>query len=135
MRRFAKRLIVGCPEPNKFIMLQRAQLKICLSLTLLAALVLLPQNVFASTQSRMIFGSVISAVSGHPVEGVMVTASHCASSDSTVTGSDGSWQLTFPYATYGTLTFDAPGYRTQTYQITYNSNLVYSGGIISLVPG
>ena len=115
-------------------MIQRVLIKMCLCLILVAALFAVPQNVFASTQSRMIFGSVISAVIGRAVEGVTVTASHCASSQSTLTESDGSWQLTFPYGTYGTLTFDAPGYLTQTYQITYNSNLAYAGGIISLVP-
>ena len=100
-------------------------------LVLVAALVVGPQNVFSSTQ-RSIFGSVISAVSGRPIIGATVTVNKCSFSQSTMTGSDGSWQLTFPEGAYGTLIFSASGYRNQTYQITLNANLVYAGGIVSL---
>ena len=115
-------------------MSQRVLFKLCLCLLLVAALAAVPQNVFSSTQSRSIFGSVISTISGRPIAGAIVTVNNCGSSQSTSTGPDGSWQLTFPYETYGTLTFSASGYRTQTYEVTYNANLVYAGGIVSLTP-
>jgi len=114
-------------------MSQRVSLKFCLCLLLIAALAAVPQSVFSS-QSRVIFGSVISANSGRPIVGAAVTVNNCAFSQSTLTGSDGLWQLTFPEGTYGTLSFSASGYRTQTYEITYNANLVYAGGIVSLTP-
>jgi hypothetical protein len=114
-------------------MSQRVPLKFYVCLLLVSALIA-PQNVFSSTQSRLIYGSVISAVSGRPIAGAAVTANNCAVSQSTLTGSDGSWQLSFPAGTYGTLSFSASGYRTQTYEITYNANLVYAGGIVSLTP-
>lgn len=115
-------------------MAQRVLLKLYLCLLLVAALVAVPQNVFSSTQSRLIFGSVISAINGRPIAGATVTVNNCAFSQSVLTGFDGSWQLTFPEGTYGTLSFSASGYRTQTYEITYNANLVYAGGIVSLTP-
>ena len=115
-------------------MSQRVLLKLYLCLLLVAALVAVPQNVFSSTQSRLIYGSVFSAMSGRPIVGAAVTVNNCAFSQSVLTGSDGSWQLTFPEGTYGTLSFSASGYRTQTYEVTYNANLVYAGGIVSLTP-
>jgi len=116
-------------------MSQRVQFKLCLCLLLVAALVAVPQNVFSVNQPRLIFGSVISSVSGHPLAGVTVAVNNCGFSESTATSSDGSWQLTFQAGTYGSLSFSASGYRTQTYEITYNANLVYAGGIVSLTPG
>ena len=115
-------------------MSQRVLVKLFMSLLLVAALVAVPQNVFSSTQSRLIFGSVISTISGRPIVGATVAVNNCGTSQSTLTGPSGSWQLTFPYGTYGTLSFSASGYRTQTYEITYNANLVYAGGIVSLSP-
>jgi hypothetical protein len=125
-------VIYSSPNGNTFNMSQRLSFY-CLCLLLVAALVV-PQNVFSSTQSRLIYGSVISAISGRPIAGAAVTVNNCATSQSTATGSDGSWQLNFPEGTYGTLSFAAPGYRTQTYELTYNANLVYAGGIVSLTP-
>jgi len=116
-------------------MSQRVPLKLCISLLLVAALFAAPQNVFSVNQPRLIFGSVISSISGRPLVGVTVAVNNCGFSESTSTGSDGSWQLTFQAGTYGTLSFSASGYRTQTYEITYNANLVYAGGIVSLTPG
>ena len=114
-------------------MSQRVPLKFYLCLLIVATLVAVPQNVFSS-QSRLIYGSVISAISGRPIVGATVTVNNCVVSQSTLTGSDGSWQLTFPEGTYGTLSFSASGYMTQTYEIRYNANLVYAGGIVSLMP-
>ena len=113
-------------------MLQRT-LFYCLCLLLVVGL-FVPQNVFSSSQSRLIYGSVISAINGRPIAGAAVTVNNCATSQSTLTGSDGSWQLNFPEGTYGTLSFSAPGYRAQTYEVTYNANSVYAGGIVSLTP-
>ena len=115
-------------------MYQHAILKLCIGLLLVATLVAVPQNVFSSTQSRSIYGSVISTISGRPIAGAMVTVNNCGSSQSTSTGSDGSWQLTFPYGTDGTLSFSASGYKTQAYEITINANWVYAGGTVSLTP-
>ena len=119
---------------NRFIMSQRVPVKLYLCLLLVAALFVVPQNVFSSAQTRLIYGSVISAASGRPIAEAAVTVNDCAFSQSVLTGSNGSWQLTFPEATYGTLSFSASGYRTQTYEVTYNANLVYAGGIVSLTP-
>jgi len=116
-----------------FIMSQRLQF-CCLCMLLMVIGLVAPQNVFSSTQSRLIFGSVISAVSGRPIAGAAVTVNNCAVNVSTITGADGSWQLNFPEGTYGTLSFSASGYKTQDYQVTYNANLVYAGGIVSLTP-
>jgi hypothetical protein len=112
---------------------QRALLKVCIGLLLVATLVVLPETVF-STQSRLIYGAVISATTGRPISGALVTVSKCGLSQSTSTESDGSWRLTFPYGEYGTIDFSAPGYKTQTYEITYNANWAYAGGTISLMP-
>jgi hypothetical protein len=114
-------------------MYQRVLLKVCIGLLLVATLVAVPENVF-STQSRLIYGSVISATTGRSISGALVTVSKCGFSQSTSTGSDGSWRLTFPYGEYGTIDFSAPGYKTQTYGITYNANWAYAGGTISLTP-
>ena len=115
-------------------MYQRALLKLGICLLLVATLVAVPQNVFSSTQSRLIYGSVISTITGRSIAGALVTISSCGSSQSTSTGSDGSWQLTFPYGIAGMLSFSAPGYKTQTYEITINANWVYAGGTVSLSP-
>jgi len=114
-------------------MYQRVLLKLCIGLLLVATLIAIPQNAY-STQSRMMYGSVIGGNTGRPISGAVVTVSRCGFSQSTTTGSDGSWQLTFPYGEYGTLDFSASGYKTQTYEVTYNANLVYAGGTISLLP-
>jgi len=115
-------------------MYQRALLKLGICLLLVATLVAIPQNVFSSTQSRLIYGSVISTITGRSIAGALVTVNSCGSSQSTSTGSDGSWQLTFSYGTAATLSFSAPGYKTQTYEITINANWVYAGGTVSLTP-
>jgi len=116
-------------------MSQRMLFKLCMCLLLVAALVAVPQNVFSANPPRSIFGSVISSISGRPLVGVTVAVNNCGFTESTFTGSDGAWKLTFPAGTYGTLSFSASGYRTQTYEITNNANLVYAGGIVSLTPG
>jgi len=115
-------------------MSQRVLPKLCMCLLLLTALVALPQNVLSTNPPRLIFGSVISSITGRPLAGAAVSVNNCGFSLSTLTGSNGAWKLTFQAGTYATLSFSASGYRTQTYEITYNANLVYAGGIVTLSP-
>ena len=113
---------------------QRVLFKLCMCLLLVTALVALPQNVFSTNPPRLIFGSVISSITGQPLAGATVAVNNCGFNLSTSTGSNGAWQLMFQAGTYAKLTFSASGYRTQTYEITYNANLVYAGGIVTLTP-
>ena len=115
-------------------MYQRVPLKLGICILLVATLLAVPQNVFSTSQSRLMYGSVISTVTGQPIVGVLVATHNCGFSDTAYTGSDGTWQLNFPYGTYGTLSFSASGYKTRTYQITYNANWIYAGGTVSLSP-
>ena len=71
---------------------------------------------------------------GQPIPGVTVSAASCSYMQTATTGADGSWQMTFPYGSYGKLTFSAAGYADRSYEITLKAEWVYSGGVISLQP-
>jgi hypothetical protein len=85
----------------------------------------------ASAQSRTLYGFVYSAATGQPIAAT-VTVSQCFNQQSAVTAADGSWQLSFPYGTLGTITFSAPGYVSETFQLNMNAQWYYAGGIVSL---
>jgi hypothetical protein len=98
-------------------------------------LVLVAQSYpLANAQSRMLYGYVYSATTGKPVVAT-ITVSRCFNQQSVATASDGSWELTYAYGTLGTITFSAPGYSTQIFQLNLNAQWYYSGGIVSLLPG
>jgi hypothetical protein len=84
-----------------------------------------------SAQSRTLYGYVYSAATGKPIDAT-VTVSQCFDQQSTVTATDGSWQLSYPYGTVGSITFSAPGYVSQTFQLNVNAQWYYAGGIVSL---
>jgi hypothetical protein len=98
-------------------------------------LVLAPQNVFAqqTTEPRLLYGTVYGANTGKPLL-TTVTAVNCRHTESTTTGSDGSWQLNYLYGSVGRITFSAPGYETQTFDLTPNAQWFYAGGTVSLQP-
>ena len=99
---------------------------------LILVLMLVPQSVFSqAAQSRLFYGTVYSANTGRALLAT-VTAASCSYTQSTASGSDGSWQLSYPYGSVGRITFSAPGYEAQTFEITSNSQWFYSGGIVSL---
>jgi hypothetical protein len=87
----------------------------------------------ANAQSRTLYGFVYSTNSGKPISAI-VTLSRCFNQQFVSTNADGSWQLPYPYGTLGTITFSAPGYNTQTFQINMNAQWYDSGGIVSLQP-
>ncbi len=98
------------------------------------ALFVVSQGVpFANAQSRILYGTVYSASTGKPL-GATVTLSRCFNSQATSTGSDGTWELSFPAGALGTITFSAPGYVSQSFQINMNFQWYDAGGIISLQP-
>ena len=76
----------------------------------------------------------MSTNTGQPIPGVIVTAASCSYTQTATTGVDGSWQLTFPYGSYGKLTISAAGYADRSFEITLNADWLYSGGVISLQP-
>jgi hypothetical protein len=84
-------------------------------------------------QSRMLYGFVYSASTGKPIA-ANVTVSQCFNQQTTRTASDGSWEISFPYGTWGTVAFSAPGYATETFQLDLNTQWYYAGGIVSLQP-
>jgi hypothetical protein len=88
---------------------------------------------FASAQSRMLYGNVYSAGTGKPLTAT-VTLSRCFNSQTIFTGPDGSWELPYPYGTLGTITFSAPGYVSQSFQINMNVQWYDAGGVVSLQP-
>jgi len=88
---------------------------------------------FANAQSRMLYGMVYSATTGSPLAAT-ITLSRCFDSQTTSTAPDGSWQLPYPYGTLGTITFSAPGYASQSFQININAQWYDAGGIVSLQP-
>jgi len=88
---------------------------------------------FASSQSRQIYGFVYSTT-GQPIMGATVIMSKCSYTQSATTGTDGAWQMTIPSDLYGSLTFSANGFQTQTFQIELNANWPYAGGVLSLQP-
>ena len=66
--------------------------------------------------------------------GATVIMSKCSYTQSATTGNDGAWQMTIPSDLYGSLTFSANGFQTQTFQIELNANWPYAGGVLSLQP-
>ena len=86
-----------------------------------------------SAQSRTLYGYVYSGTTGKPIAAT-VTVSQCFNQQSTTTAADGSWELPYPYGTSGSITFSAPGYASQTFQLDMNAQWYYSGGIASLQP-
>jgi len=102
---------------------------ICAALTL----VLAQGNPLVSAQSRMLYGFVYSASTGAPIPAT-VTVTRCFNQQSVTTGADGSWELPYAYGTLGTITFSAPGYTSQNFQLNLNAQWYYSGGVVSLLP-
>jgi len=88
---------------------------------------------FVRAQSRTLYGFVYSASTGEPIA-ANVTVSQCFNQQTVATANDGSWELSFPYGTLGAVTFSAPGYVSQSFQLDLNSQWYYSGGIVSLQP-
>jgi hypothetical protein len=84
-----------------------------------------------SAQSRILYGYVYSATTGKPIAAT-VTVSQCLNQQTATTGADGSWQLSYPYGTSGTITFSAPGYASQSFQLEMNAQWYYAGGVVSL---
>ena len=84
-------------------------------------------------QSRILYGFVYSASTGKPIA-ANVTVSQCFNQQTAQTTADGSWAISFPYGTWGTVTFSAPGYATQTFQLDLNAQWYYAGGVVSLQP-
>jgi hypothetical protein len=108
--------------------------KWCLAVLMMLALIVAMQEFsFVSAQSRVLYGAVYSASTGQPLAAT-VTASSCGYTQSTSTGPDGSWQITFPYGIFGRITFSAGGYVNQTFQIGSNAQWFDAGGIVSLSP-
>jgi len=91
------------------------------------------QPVTTTEGSRLLYGSVFSGSNGQPVPSAAVTASSGSYSLSAATASDGSWQIDLPFGTY-TITFSAPGYRSQSIQLHWDITSAYSGGSVTLMP-
>jgi len=103
---------------------------------LLGALILIAVSQsypLAHAQSRMLYGYVYSAATGRPISAT-ITVSRCFNQQSVATAADGSWELSYAYGTLGTITFSAPGYSAETFQLNLNMQWYYSGGIVSLLP-
>ena len=86
-----------------------------------------------TAQSRLLYGHVYSAATGKPIDAT-VTVSQCFNQQTAATAADGSWELSYPYGTLGTVTFSAPGYASQTFPLDLNAQWYYSGGVILLQP-
>ena len=84
-----------------------------------------------SAQSRTLYGYVYSAATGNPIAAT-ITVSQCFNQQSALTGTNGYWQLPYAYGTLGSITFSAPGYVSQTFQLNVNAQWYYAGGIVSL---
>lgn len=82
---------------------------------------------------RQFYGWVFGGTPGQPLAGVTVTALRSGYVQSVVTASDGSFSMVLPYGTY-TITFHAPGYISQSFQISWNADTVFSGGGMTLQP-
>jgi hypothetical protein len=86
-----------------------------------------------SAQSRMLYGYVYSSTTGNPIAAT-VTVSRCFDQQTATTSTDGAWELPYPYGTLGTITFSAPGYASQSFQVNVNAQWYDSGGVVSLQP-
>jgi hypothetical protein len=108
--------------------------KWCILTLIILTLVLTTQEFpLVRAQSRLLYGTVFSASTGQPLSAT-VTVSGCSYAQSASTGSDGSWQIAFPYGTFGRITFSAPGYVSETFQVGINGQWFDAGGIVSLQP-
>jgi hypothetical protein len=87
----------------------------------------------AQSPNRMLYGKVYSATTGQPLDAT-ITVTRCGDAQTVATGSDGSWQLSYPYGAFATITFSAAGYQTDTFQIGQNVQWYAAGGILSLQP-
>jgi hypothetical protein len=81
----------------------------------------------------MLYGMVYSATTGRPLAAT-ITLSRCFNTQTTSTAPDGSWELSYPYGTLGTITFSALGYVSQSFQINMNAQWYDAGGVVSLQP-
>ena len=99
----------------------------------LALVLVVEGHPLVSAESRMLYGYVYSASTGEPISAT-VTVSRCFNQLSVTTRADGAWQLSYAYGTLGTITFSAPGYATQSFQLNLNAQWYYSGGVVSLQP-
>jgi hypothetical protein len=79
----------------------------------------------------MLYGYVYSVSTGKPIPAT-VSISKCFNQQTVATSTDGSWEISYPYGTLGTITFSSPGYSSQTFQLNMNAQWYYSGGIVSL---
>jgi hypothetical protein len=111
----------------------RTNLLITIGLILCLAITVSQTYPLASAQSRMFYGFVYSASNGKPIAAT-VTLSRCFNQQTASTNADGSWELPYPYGALGTITFSAPGFATQSFQIEMNAQWYDSGGIVSLQP-
>lgn len=103
----------------------------------LAALILviaLQGYPMVSAQTRTLYGYVVSAATGKPVEATVVV-NQCSYQQTTSAEANGAWQIQYPDGTLGTITFSAPGYLPQNFQLDLNAQWYYAGGVISLQPG
>lgn len=108
--------------------------KWCIPILVMLALLIAMQGLSSvSAQSRTLYGTVYNASTGQPLVAI-VTVSSCGYTQSTPTGPSGSWQITFPYGTFGRITFSAAGYIDQTFLISANAQWYDAGGIVSLQP-
>lgn len=108
--------------------------KWCIPILIMLVLITTVQEFsFVSAQSRTLYGTVYGTTTGQPLAAT-VTVSSCSYTQSTSTGPDGSWQITFPYGTFGKITFSAAGYTAETFQVTSTAEWFYAGGIVSLQP-
>ena len=99
----------------------------------LTAIIAVSASPLVSAQPRTLYGFVYSASTGKPIAATF-TVSQCFNQQSVDTAADGSWQLSFPYGTLGSITFSAPGYASETFALNLNAQWYYSGGIVSLQP-
>jgi hypothetical protein len=88
---------------------------------------------YAQSQNRMLYGKVYSTSTGQPLAAI-VTVTKCGYTQSVMTTSDGSWQLSYPYGWSGSISFSSPGYVTETFQIGLNGQWYDAGGVLSLQP-
>jgi hypothetical protein len=110
------------------------RINLCLFALVLLAVVAISQGFpFVSGQYRILYGAVYSANTGMPLVAT-VTVTRCGDAQTTTSASDGSWQLSYPYGTLGTITFSAPSYISESFQVGLNAQWYDAGGIISLQP-
>ena len=104
---------------------------------LLLAIALLPftpRTVFAQAQQpRVLYGMVYSLSTGGPIPAI-VSVTSCDYTESIVAGADGSWKLAYQYGRHARISFSAPGYETQSFDLTTIPQWFYAGGTLSLQP-